>query len=221
MQVHAKQTKAYKAAGQRGSQRLAARRLPRGGQGSGGATQSKGHANAVIYATLTALQHSPVAGSRYALEAFVACNVQREGWQTGGAVAVVAGNGVSDAHSLACSDPQQEPRPPDPTPALLIARLLWTEGGKQKQQQQQQRIAGNRIAFLSFITRNGKQRNYHLTHSSAMGNAVEEQRGAEKMERQANLSIKNILKFSRFSLLLHVDKIAKWQRDAARRDEMY
>lgn len=77
VQVHAKQTKAYKAAGQRGSQRLAARRVPRGGQG---ATQSKGHANAVIYATLTALQHSPVAGSRYALEAFVACNVQREEW---------------------------------------------------------------------------------------------------------------------------------------------
>lgn len=112
MQVHAKQTKAYKAAGQRGSQRLAARRVPRGGQG---ATQSKGHANAVIYATLTALQHSPVAGTRYALEAFVACNVQCKDWakwQTGGAVAVVAGNGVSDAHSLACSDPQQEPRTP-------------------------------------------------------------------------------------------------------------
>lgn len=83
---------------------------------------------------------------------------------------------MSDAHSLACSDPQQEPRPPDPTPALLIARLLWTEGGKQKKQQ---RIAGNRIAFLSFITRNGKQRNYHLTHSSAMGNPVEEQRGED------------------------------------------
>lgn len=77
VQVHAKQTKAYKAAGQRGSQRLAARRVPRGGQG---ATQSKGHANAVIYATLTALQHSPVAGSRYALEAFVACNVQCKDW---------------------------------------------------------------------------------------------------------------------------------------------
>lgn len=53
-----------------------------------------------------------------------------------------------------------------------------------------------------------------------MGNAVEEQQEEEKMERQANLSIKNILKFSRFSLL-HVDKIAKWQRVAARRDEMY
>lgn len=131
----------------------------------------------MIYATLTALQHSPVAGSRYALEAFVACNVQCE-VRRRGAVAVVAGNGVSDAHSLACSDPQQEPRPPDSTPALLIARLLWTEGGKQKQQQQQ-RIAGNRIAFLSFITRNGKQRNYHLTHSSAMENAVEEQRGED------------------------------------------
>lgn len=71
----------------------------------------------------------------------------------------------------------KSPEPPDPTPALLIARLLWTEGGKQKQQQQ--RIAGNRIAFLSFITRNGKQRNYHLTHSSAMANAVEEQRGED------------------------------------------
>lgn len=79
VQVHAKQTKAYKAAGQRGSQRLAARRVPRGGRGQG-ATQCKGHANAVIYATLTALQHSStVAGSRYALEAFVACNVQRVG----------------------------------------------------------------------------------------------------------------------------------------------
>lgn len=78
VQVHAKQTKAYKAAGQRGSQRLAARRVPRGG--GQGATQSKGHANAVIYATLTVLQHSStVAGSRYALEAFVACNVQRVG----------------------------------------------------------------------------------------------------------------------------------------------
>lgn len=71
----------------------------------------------------------------------------------------------------------KSPEPPDPTPALLIARLLCTEGGKQKQRQQ--RIAGNRIAFLSFITRNGKQRNYHLTHSSAMGNAVEEQRGKD------------------------------------------
>lgn len=71
----------------------------------------------------------------------------------------------------------KSPEPPEPTPALLIARLLCTEGGKQKQQQQ--RIAGNRIAFLSFITRNGKQRNYHLTHSSAMGNTVEQQRGED------------------------------------------
>lgn len=108
----------------------------------------------------------------------------------------------------------KSPDLPEPTPALLIARLLWTEGGKQKQRQQQ-RIAGNRIAFLSFITRNGKQRNYHLTHSSAMGNAVEEQRGAEKLERQANLSIKNILKFSRFSLL-HVDKMAASRRETRR-----
>lgn len=92
----------------------------------------------------------------------------------------------------------KSPEPPDPTPALLIARLLWTEGGKQKQRQQ--RIAGNRIAFLSFITRNGKQRNYHLTHSSAMGNAVEKQGSREDGEARKPQHKKHTKVFSLLSV---------------------
>lgn len=52
-------------------------------------------------------------------------------------------------------------------------QATWVERRKKgKQKQSAERIAGNRIAFLSFITRNGKQRNYHLTHSSGNGKGV-------------------------------------------------
>lgn len=111
----------------------------------------------------------------------------------------------------------KSPEPPDPTPALLIARLLWTEGGKQKQKQSS---ASQGTASQSCLSLLETENNVTITSLIHQQWGMQWRSNGEKMERQANLSIKNILKFSRFSLL-HVDKIAKWQRVAARRDEMY
>lgn len=163
--------------------------------------RSKGHANAVIYARLTEPQRTPW----QPLCTWGICCMQlraREGGRGGGKReanrAVVAGNGVSDAHSLAsCSDPQPK-RQTD-----TQARLLGLREGKGKTKAE--RIAGNRIAFLSFITRNGKQRNYHLTHSSGNGKGV--WKGGWAVKGAANLSIKKRTKVFRCCCCC----VARWQ----------
>lgn len=76
---------------------------------------------------------------------------------------------------------------------------------KEKGKTKAERIAGNRIAFLSFITRNGKQRNYHLTHSSGNGKGV--WRGGRAVKGAANLSIKKRTKVFRCCCCC----VARWQ----------
>lgn len=181
-----------------GSQRLAARRAPGGGKRS--EVQRTCKCSDLCQADRTpADPMAAVMHLRHLLHATQSKRGREGGGKREANRAVVAGNGVSDAHSLAsCSDPQPK-RQTD-----TQARLLGLREGKGKTKAE--RIAGNRIAFLSFITRNGKQRNYHLTHSSGNGKGV--WRGGRAVKGAANLSIKKRTKVFRCCCCCCV---ARWQ----------